>query len=414
MINRREFLGITAGAGATLALTPDLLSAIQAFERQAGKLIQRAIPSTGEKLPVIALGFANHATCADPAALKAVLKTFYDNGGRFLDTNHGNSPGAQDVPAKLASDLGIQDKLFWSPRAIVGGGGRTASSPEAVKAHFESMFTTFKVQRLDLVMGYPDGDPAYWAVLKEARKAGRVRYLGTMVSSYMPFPQVESVMRNEPLDFIAVDYSVERRDAEEKILPLALERKIGVMAFFPFGGANGASCVSDKGIFARVANVPVPEWAAEFDAKTWAQFFLKYVISHPAITTVRVGTTKPEHMLDDIAGGIGRLPNEATRKRMAAFIDSLPLPVPAPILDRYVGEYQSGSGLIVTFRREGERLLVKSGTNPELPLVASTPRRFSDSRGSVFEFQVAVTGPPSRATGVIIEQGGAKLLLDRR
>jgi hypothetical protein len=172
--------------------------------------------------------------------------------------------------------------------------------------------------------------------------------------------------------------------------------------------------VSDKGIFARVANTPVPAWAAEFDAKTWAQFFLKYVISHPAITTVRVGTTKSEHVLDDIAGGIGRLPNEATRKRMAAFIDALPLPVPAPILDRYVGEYQSASGLTLSFRREGETLLVKSGTNPEFPLVASTTRRFSDSRGSVFEFEVAVVGPPRPATGVVLEQGGTKVTLQRK
>jgi hypothetical protein len=136
-------------------------------------------------------------------------------------------------------------------------------------------------------------------------------------------------MRNEPIDFIGVNYDVDKRGAEKTILPLAQERKIAVMALMPFGGANGASCSGGKGLFARVANTPLPEWAAEFDAKSWAQFFLKYIVSHPAVTAVRVGTTKPHHMLDNIGGGIGRLPDEATRQRMAQFIDALP-PVAVP------------------------------------------------------------------------------------
>ena len=129
-------------------------------------------------------------------------------------------------------------------------------------------------------------------------------------------------MRNEPIDFVGTDYSVGDRRVEEKILPLAQERKIGFMAYFPF----------DRGrIFKRASSTPLPEWAAEFDAKTWAQFFLKYVLSHPAVTVARTGTTKAAHMLDNIGGGIGRLPNEAMRKRMAEFVDALPpTPPPAP------------------------------------------------------------------------------------
>jgi hypothetical protein len=235
-----------------------------------------------------------------------------------------------------------------------------------------------------------------------------------MVTSFGSFPQVESMMRNEPLDFISVDYNVGTRGAEEKILPLALERKIAVLSFFPFGGANGQSCVSDRGLFGRVANTPLPAWAAEFDAKTWAQFFLKYVISHAAVTVVRVGTTKPHHMLDNIGGGIGRLPNEAMRKRMAEFIDAIPLAVPASTLDRYVGEYKAASGLTATFRRDGETLFVKTGTKAETPLAASTPRRFSDRQGSVFEFQIDGVGPAWKTTGAILEQGGQKILLERK
>ena len=228
-------------------------------------------------------------------------------------------------------------------------------------------------------------------------------------------------MRDEPIDFIGVDYDVGHRHVEETILPLAQERKIGVIAYFPFGGANGVSCTSDAGLFARVVNRPLPEWAAEFDAKTWAQFLLKYVVSHPAVTVVRVGTTKATHMLDDIGGGIGRLPDEAMRKRMVELFDSFPqlsLPqrgappptapvqgpevaVSAAILDRYVGEYRAASGFIATFRREGATLFVKPGNNPETNLLARSEIRFQDPRGPYFEFDVDRQG---KVTGAYLEQ----------
>ena len=415
MVNRRDFLGITLGVGATLALTPELLRALH-LQQQGGKLIQRAIPSTGERLPVIGLGFANHAGCADPAALKDVLRTFVDNGGRVFDTQHQNDPKAQQATATIVNELGVQNKLFLSLRGIPGGGGPGAPkpTPETEKAHFESLFSSLKVPKVDLVVGFPDTDPTYWTLLKEAKKEGRIRYLGTMVTSFGSYPRYESVMRNEPLDFITVDYCIDRRGAEEKLLPLAQELKIAVLSFFPFGGANGASCVSDRGVFGRIGNRPLPDWAAEFDARTWAQFCLKYVVSHPAITTVRVGTTKAAHMLDDIGGGIGRLPNEATRKRMAELIESFPVAVPPQTLDRYVGEYKAASGLTATFRRDGETLFVKSGTGAEAPLVARTFTRFVDPRGSVFEFQLVGVGPATRTAGVILEQGSQKIPLERK
>jgi diketogulonate reductase-like aldo/keto reductase len=309
-----------------------------------------------------------------------------------------------------------------------------------LKPHVETMLAKLKVPKLDLVMVGAQ-DPARLAVLKEEKKAGRVRYIGVSGSG----PQLESVMRNEPIDFISVNYTIAsassyaiaNRSVEETILPLAQERKIGVIAFFPFGGANGISCTSDAGLFARVVNRALPEWAAEFDAKTWAQFFLKYVISHPAVTVVRVGTTKATHMLDDIGGGIGRLPNEATRKRMAELIDSFPQPSlpqrgspppqPAPegpevalsaaILDRYVGEYKAaGSGSIFAFRRDGTTLFVKPGTNAEAPLAARSETRFSDPRGPVFEFQLDGQGKVTGAYLVQVSPAGtpARLWLERK
>ena len=310
MIDRREFLGLSLGAGATLALTPDLLRALE----QSGKLIQRAIPSSGEMLPVIGLGRGSRP--ADPAALKEVLKTLVDHGGRLLDTVHGGAQ-AQEATGTAATELGIQSKIFWSTPVSVAG------DPAAVKAQIEASFARLKVPKIDLVMVIAISTAEIatnLSVLREMKKEGRIRYIG--VTDLLPppnmkvpvVPNLESLMRNEPLDFVGFDYSAGDRRAEQTLLPLAQERKIGVLAYFSF----------DRGrIFKRVGTTPLPEWAAEFDAKTWPQFFLKYVISHPAVTMARTGTSNPQHLLENIGGGIGRLPNEATRKRMAAFVDSL-------------------------------------------------------------------------------------------
>ena len=310
MMNRREFLTITAGAGVTLALTPKLIGAAPP---QAGKLIQRAIPSSGEMLPVIGLGRGSRP--ADPAALKEVLKALVDNGGKFLDTVHGGAQ-AQEAAGTAASELGTSNRLFWSTPVSI------AKDPAGVKAQVEASFARLKVPKIDLVMIIAIGTAdiaTNLGVLREMKKEGRIRYIG--VTDLLPppgmkvpvVPNLESIMRNESIDFVGFDYSAGDRRAEQTLLPLAQERKIGVMAYFTF----------DRGrIFKRAGTTPLPEWAAEFDANTWAQFFLKYVISHPAVTVARTGTSNATHMLDNIGGGIGRLPNEATRKRMAALVDS--------------------------------------------------------------------------------------------
>ncbi len=323
MISRREFLGTSLGAGAALTLTPELRRSLR---QSSGTLIQRAIPSSGERLPIIGLSFSNHPGCADHAALKAVLKTMVDNGGSVFDAMHGNA-AAEQFHAAVANELGVQNKVFWSTRGIPPGGPGGPPQPGAatVKAHIDTWLARIKAPTLDLVM-LPPQDPTWLAALKEEKKAGRVRYIGVQVITDARFPELESVMRDEPIDFIGVNYDVGDRRAEETILPLAQARKIAVMAFFPFSHNGGVSCGSGLNLFARVGTRPVPEWAKEFDARTWAQFFLKYVVSHPAVTVARVGTTNPAHMLDNIGGGIGRLPNAATRKRMADLIDSLPRP----------------------------------------------------------------------------------------
>lgn len=424
MINRRDFLGITVGAGASIALAPEVLRALQRAQPPSGKLIQRAIPSTGELLSAVGLSFSNHAACADPVALKAVLRAFAERGGRVFDAQHGNGP-SEEFHATVAQELGITDSLFWSTRGTApgGGGGPPKPGPEAVNTHVDTLLARLRTKKLDLAMLPPQGDASHLAALKEEKKAGRVRYIGVQVIGDNVYPQLEAVMRNEPIDFIGVDYDIANRArVESTILPLAMERKIAVMAFFPFGNNGGVSCGSGSNLFGRVGNRPLPEWAAEFDATTWAHFFLKYVISHPAVTVARVGTTKASHMLDNMGGGVGRLPSQAMRERMAALVDALPSvavagppqsangsatpPVPTvAVLDRYVGQYKDAAGSTLQFRRYGTMLTMKAGSNPESVILAHSDTRFSLGRNFI-EFQLEGAGT---VTGLVFEAGGQKI-----
>ena len=393
MISRREFLGTSLGAGAALALTPELL---RAFQQSGGKLIQRAIPSSGEMLPALGLSFSNHPACADHAALTAGPQGVCSTTAAESSTRCTAARQSEQFHITAATSSGFRT----SSSGRRDGRPLANAAPQADASHesaLEALFARFKVSKIDLVMLPAAADPAHLAALKEEKKEGRVRYIGvqTIVGEIVqPPPKLEAIMRNEPIDFIGIDYDVSNRLVEDKILPLAQERKIGVMAFFP-SAIYGMSCTAARNSSARAGTRPLPEWAAEFDAKTWAQFFLKYVISHPAVTVARTGTTKPAHMLENIGGGIGRLPNEATRKRMAELVDALPprrrrlpdrrqlppgIALPVAVLDRYVGEYKAASGFTATFRRDGDKLFVKPGNNPEVP---SSPgqRRASRIRG---------------------------------
>ena len=165
MISRREFLGTSLAASATLALTPEWL---RAFQQSSGQLIQRAIPSSGERLPVIGLSFSNHPSCADHAALKEVLKAFADNGGKVFDAMHVN-PANEQFHLTAASELGIQSKLFWSTR---GTPGNVAPTADLVKPHIDSLLATLKLSKIDLVMLPARDDVSWLAPLKEEKKAG--------------------------------------------------------------------------------------------------------------------------------------------------------------------------------------------------------------------------------------------------
>jgi len=313
MINRREWFGITIRAGAALALAPRLLAA------KSAKLIQRAIPSTGERLPVVGLGssatFSQVAKSEDFSALREVMKAMADRGASVLDTAPAYGASEQ-VAGSIAQELGISDKIFWATKVNVAGRGGESADPDAARLQIEGSFAKLKVPKIDLIQVHNLADiPTHLGILKDLKRQKRVRYIGVTTTSNRQYERLQEVMRNEPIDFIGIDYAVDNRDIEETILPLAKEKKIGVLVYLPFGRTR---------LFQRAAGKELPEWAKEFDATTWAQFFIKYVVSHPAVTVVTPATSKVEHMIDNLGGGIGRLPNAAMRKRMAEFVDALP------------------------------------------------------------------------------------------
>ena len=312
MLTRREWLNLTLGTSAALAFDRAYLSAQQ-------PMITRAIPSSGEQLPIVGLGssatFSQVARSEDVTALRDVLKAFTDHGGTVFDTapSYGAS---EEVSGRIAAELGITDKIFWATKVNVAGRGGGSADPAAARAQIDASFTKLKKPKIDLIQVHNLGDvPVQLGILKELKKEGRVRYIGVTTTNEGQYEALQTIMRNEPLDFIGVDYAIDNRELETRILPLALERKIGVLVYVPFGRTR---------LFKRVGDRPLPAWAKEFDAATWAQFFIKFVAAHSAVTVVTPATSRATNMIDNLGGGRGRLPDEATRKKMVELIEGLP------------------------------------------------------------------------------------------
>ncbi|TAK87169.1 MAG: aldo/keto reductase [Betaproteobacteria bacterium] len=304
MITRRSWLQRMAAAAGALALDPPALLA------QAGKadLITRAIPSTGERLPIVGLGssatFAQAAGSEDVAALRAVLERMTALGGRVFDTAPAYG-AAEEVAGRIAQELGIAQRLFWATKVNA-----------AARRQLETSFRRIGKPVIDLVQIHNMADVrGQLPILREYKQQGRVRYIGVTTTFEGQYAELEQTMRNEPIDFIGTDYAIDNRHAEETILPLARDKGIAVLVYAPFGRRR---------LFRRVAGRSLPEWAAEFDAASWAQFFLKYVASHPAVTAITPATSRPENMADNMGGARGRLPDEATRKRMIELVEALP------------------------------------------------------------------------------------------
>ena len=311
-ISRRDYLALTLATGAALTIDPR-----GAFAQSP--LLTRAIPSSGELLPVVGLGssatFSQVARSEDIAGLREVLKTLVDRGATVFDTapSYGAS---EEVAGRIAAEASITQKVFWATKVNVVPRGGTAADPAAARAQIESSFTKLKKSKIDLIQVHNVADvPTQLGILKELKGAGRVRYIGVTSTSEEQYPALMAAMKAEPLDFIGIDYAVDNLEVEKEILPLARDRKIGVLVYLPFGRTR---------LFRRVGDRPVPEWATEIGVTTWAQFFLKFVLGHPAVTSVTPATSQAKHLIDNLGAAVGKLPDEAMRKKMVAFVDALP------------------------------------------------------------------------------------------
>jgi aryl-alcohol dehydrogenase-like predicted oxidoreductase len=282
-------------------------------------MLTRAIPSSGEPLPVVGLGssatFSRVARSEDSTALREVLGTLIRQGGRVFDTAPGYG-ASEEVAGSIAAELGITDDIFWATKVNVAGRGGGPADPAEARAQIDRSFERFGVETMDLIQVHNLGDPpTQLGILKELKDAGKVRYIGITSTSERRYPDLADVMRNEPIDFIGVDYAVDNREAADEILPLAQERDIGVLVYAPFGRTR---------LWSRIGDRDVPEWAAEFDAHSWAQFFLKFVVAHPAVTCVTPATSNAEHMIDNLGAGVGRLPDDGQIERMVEVVEALP------------------------------------------------------------------------------------------
>lgn len=315
MITRREYLKLTLAAGAALAIHPRLLMA-------AGdtplSLITRAIPGTGEQLPVVGLGssatFSRVAGSQDVDALRQVLKALHGKGGRVFDTAPGYGASEQ-VAGELARELGITESIFWATKLNVAPRGGGKADEAAARAQVQTSFERIGKRPIDLIQVHNMGDPdTQLGILKEHKAAGRLRYIGITTTFAPQYEHLEQVMREQPLDFIGVDYAIDNRTMEQRIFPLAQEKGIGVLVYAPFGRTR---------LWGAVRGKPLPPWAAEFDAASWGQFFLKFVVSSPAVTAATPATSQARHMIDNMGAAMGRLPDEAMRRRMIAHVASL-------------------------------------------------------------------------------------------
>ncbi|MEW5710577.1 MAG: aldo/keto reductase [Pseudomonadota bacterium] len=278
---------------------------------ESRQVLKRPIPRTGEALPVIGLGtyrtFNVGASTAERAPLEEVLQRFVQRGGTVIDSSpmYGN---AETVVGDLASALGLADRLFYATKVWTTG-------HEAGIRQMEQSLRRLRVARLDLMQIHNLLDlETHRQTLKAWKAEGRVRYIGVTHYHEGAYDALERILKTREFDFVQINYSIAEREAEKRLLPLAADTGTAVIANRPFAQAN---------LFSRVRGKSVPAWAAEFDCSSWAQFFLKYIVSHPAVTCAIPATGKPRHLEDNMQAGYGRLPDAAMRRRMAAYMDAL-------------------------------------------------------------------------------------------
>lgn len=314
MITRRDYLKLCAAAGVALAAGPARLLAAE----ESKLPLTRVIPRSGEKLPVVGLGssasFARIAGEGERTRIGEILQALLQQGGSVFDTapSYGE---AEAVAGEVAQAAGLQHRLFWATKLNVAGRGGGRADPAAARAQLAQSLARAGKAPVDLVQVHNMADvPTQLAILEEARDAGRIRYVGATTTSAATYGDLESLLETGRIDFIGVDYAVDNRTMEERIFPLARDQGVAVLVYQPFGRTR---------LWQRVEGHALPDWAAELGIATWAQFFLKFAISHPAVTAATPATSQVRNLVDNLGAALGPLPDDGARRRMVAHIESL-------------------------------------------------------------------------------------------
>jgi len=299
---RRNVLRAMSALGLTGASPAGL------FARE--QMPRRLIPGTDESLPVIGLGSSkpvSQIAKQGSAPLAAVLRALVANGGSVVDT----WPRNRDNDAafgRVINEPGLRESLFIASKIDKVG-------KEAGVRQFRETQRLYQRETIDLMQIFSLTDlDTQWTNLREWQAAGAARYLGVTVASASLYEPLESFLRRDRPDFVQINYSITERGAEERLLPLCQDLGVAVIVNRPF--MNGD-------YFRRLGQRPLPEWAAEFDCDSWGQFFLKYILGHPTVTAIIPATSDPEHLIDNMGAGVGRLPDERTRRRMEQLFDAL-------------------------------------------------------------------------------------------
>ncbi len=304
-ISRRTFVATLASALAAVWLAPGKLHAADRA------LIRKTIPGTGEALPAIGLGSSRTFDIgSDQAALESLVKVmqaFFANGGQLIDSSPMYG-AAEQVIGELLQRSGPQDKLFAATKVWTDG------EQDGIR-QMEDSLSKWGLERFDLMQIHNLRDwQVHLKTLRDWKAAGKIRYIGITTSHGRYHGELDTILRNEQFDFVQLSYNIEDRSVEQSLLPLAAERGIAVLVNRPFQRGE---------LFSKVKGQTLPGWASDINCTSWGQFFLKFIVSHPAVTCAIPATTKVHHLQDNMAAGFGHLPDAVMRKRMGDFYAAL-------------------------------------------------------------------------------------------
>jgi aryl-alcohol dehydrogenase-like predicted oxidoreductase len=299
---RRRALRLIAGCGMLAGVNK------KAFAQSPG-MLRRKIPRSSEMLPAVGVGtwqtFDVGPDSPERAELKEVLRLLVAGGGSVIDSSpmYGR---AEAVVGDLSAELRLREKLFFATKVWTSG-------RESGIRQMETSFRLMRTQRMDLMQVHNLQDVAVHAkTLREWKDAGRIRYAGITHYHSGAYAELERLVKTREWDFVQFNYSMAEREAERRLLPLCAESGVAVIVNRPF---------SEGSLFPRVKGKSLPAWAVEIDCASWAQFFLKYLLSHPAVTCAIPGTRRVDHLNDNLRAGMGRLPDAAMRRRMVEYLD---------------------------------------------------------------------------------------------